>query len=466
MRNKIFLLAACICCVAGCAVSEIVVHPVPRGIYYARHNDDFTVKVRHAGGQWVDLYEYKVKVDMDKPQEASMVYFDFSGSVEVLVQKNNGDIRSACIRPTSKGIDYTLLEDGILFTLNRPENISVEFNGDRSHNLHLFSNPLETEVPDSTDVNVMYFAPGIHEPADTATRSFVVPSHTTVYLAGGAILKGRLLCDSVEDVRIMGRGFLLEPQQGITVDYARNVLIQDIMVVNPRYNSITVGQSREVSIRNVRSFSHQGWGDGIDFFCSENIKVDGVFLRNSDDCIAVYNHRWNYFGDTRNVVVENATLWADVAHPINIGTHGNTEGCDEVMENMVFRNIDILEHDEDDRDYQGCMAVNVGDHNLARNILFDDIRVERIQEGQLFHLRVVYNEKYNTGAGRGIEHVAFRNISCKGRFINPSVIAGYDSGRMVRGITFENIYLNGEKVRRLDDLNVEIKDFVEKIKVK
>lgn len=466
MRNKIFLLAACIVCVAGCAMSEIVVHPVPRSIYYARHNDDYTVRVRHAGEQWVDLYEYKVKVDMDNPQEASMVYFDFSGSVEVLVQKNSGDIRSVCIRPTSKGIDYTLQDDCVLFTLHHPENISVEFNGDRSRNLHLFSNPLETEVPDSTEANVMYFAPGIHEPADKATRSFVVPSHTTVYLAGGAILKGRLLCDSVEDVRIMGRGFLLEPQQGITVDYARNVVIQDIMVVNPRYNSITVGQSREVSIRNVRSFSHQGWGDGIDFFCSENVKVDGVFLRNSDDCIAVYNHRWNYYGDTREVVVENSVLWADIAHPINIGTHGNTEGRDEVMENMVFRNIDILEHDEDDRDYQGCMTINVGDHNLARNILFDDIRVERIQEGQLFHLRVMYNEKYNTGAGRGIEHVVFRNISCKGRFVNPSVIAGYDSERMVRDITFENIRLNGEKVRRLDDMNVAVKDFVEKIKVK
>lgn len=466
MKDRIFLLLVYVVATVWCAGAEIVVHPVPRGIYYARHNDDFTVKVRHAGEQWIDLYEYKVKVDMDNPQEASMVYFDFSGTVEVWVQKNNGDIRSACIRPISKGIDYTMFDNGILFTLDRPENLSVEFNGDKLHNLHLFSNELETEVPDFDDPSVLYFAPGIHEPADAEVQGFVVPSHTTVYLAGGAVLKGRLLCDSVEDVRIMGRGFLLEPQQGIAIEYARDVTIQDIMVINPRYNSVTVGQSRNVTIRNLRSFSHQGWGDGLDFFCSENIRVDGVFLRNSDDCIAVYNHRWNYYGDTRDISVENAVLWADVAHPVNIGTHGNTEGRGEVMENMVFRNIDILEHDEDDPDYQGCLAVNVGDCNLARNILFDNIRVERIQEGQLFHLRVMYNEKYNTGAGRGIEHIIFRNISCKGRFVNPSLISGYDAGRMVRDITFENISLNGEKVCRLEDLNAEVKDFVEKIKVK
>ena len=85
--------------------------------------------------------------------------------------------------------------------------------------------------------------------------------------------------------------------------------------------------------------------------CSD-IMVDDVFLRNSDDCLAFYTHRWNYYGDCRNVCVQNSTLWADIAHPINIGTHGNTKTGDEVLEDMLFKNIDILEHDEDDRDYQ------------------------------------------------------------------------------------------------------------------
>ena len=85
---------------------------------------------------------------------------------------------------------------------------------------------------------------------------------------------------------------------------------------------------------------------------------------------------------------------ADIAHPINIGTHGNTETGAEVLEDMLFKNIDILDNDDDDRDYQGCMAINVGDHNLAQNITFEDISVEHIQEGQLFHLRVMYNRKY------------------------------------------------------------------------
>ena len=47
--------------------AKIITYPVPTGIYYARHNDDYTVKVRQVGKkEWVDLYEYNVKVDMDE----------------------------------------------------------------------------------------------------------------------------------------------------------------------------------------------------------------------------------------------------------------------------------------------------------------------------------------------------------------------------------------------------------------
>ena len=40
------------------------------------HNDDYTVKVREAGGEWKDVFEYEVQVDMDWVQSASMVQFD------------------------------------------------------------------------------------------------------------------------------------------------------------------------------------------------------------------------------------------------------------------------------------------------------------------------------------------------------------------------------------------------------
>jgi hypothetical protein len=60
-----------------------------------------------------------------------------------------------------------------------------------------------------------------------------------------------------------------------------------------------------------------------------------------------------------------------------------------IVENIHFKDIDILEYDEDDHNYQGCMAFTVSDHNLIRNVTFEDIRVKNIQEGQLFNIRVL-----------------------------------------------------------------------------
>ena len=92
---NIFLktLSACALAFAGFthAEAQIEVYPVPQQIYYAKHIDDYTVRVRQSGTkEWIDLYEYKVKVDMDTNSDATMVQFGFSGSVDVLVEKNNG----------------------------------------------------------------------------------------------------------------------------------------------------------------------------------------------------------------------------------------------------------------------------------------------------------------------------------------------------------------------------------------
>lgn len=444
--------------------AQIITYPVPRQLYYARHNDDYTVKVRQTGEkEWIDLYEYNVKVDADTRSDASMVQFDFTGEVEVLIQKNNGEVRQVDIRPLSKSIRPAVDGNCVLFTLDKPQKLSIEFNGDRLHNLHLFANAIRTDIPDKNAPGVMYFEAGYHEPTDTVAKNFPIPSNTTVYLEGGAVLKGPLVCDHVENVKILGTGMLHETSNGITINYSKNVLVDGITVVNPRYNTTTVGQSENITIKNVKSFSYQGWGDGLDFFCCKHILVEDVFMRNSDDCIAIYGHRWDFYGNTDDITIRNSTLWADIAHPINIGSHGDTSTEGEILENMLFTNIDILEHDEDDRDYQGCMAINVGDHNLARNIIFDNIRVEHIQEGQLFHLRVMYNEKYNTGPGRGIHNVTFRNISFTGKYTNLSLIEGYNDKYIVDNISFENIWFNGKRISLQKDLNLNLKGYVGKI---
>jgi hypothetical protein len=143
--------------------------------------------------------------------------------------------------------------------------------------------------------------------------------------------------------------------------------------------------------------------------------------------------------------MQNSTLWADVAHPILIGTHGNSANP-EVLENLTYTNIDILDHKEAQIDYKGCMSINAGDNNLVRNVRFENIRVENFRQGQLINIRVFFNKKYCTAPGRGIENVLFRNITYNGSNANLSIISGYDETRQVKNIAFENLRINGSLI--------------------
>ena len=463
MKKMLFILFV----ISSVAVQaqELVTYDVPREMFYSAHNDDFTVKVRTLGGEWKNLYEYKVHVDMDKVQEASMVQFDMKGSVEVMVKKNNGTIREVDIRPLNNEVKYTQIRDAIFFTLERPQYLSVEFNGDRLHNLHLFANPMETETYTESRKGVMYFGPGVHKPKDLPNNQIRIPSNTIVYLAPGAVVKAKLLVDKAENVRIIGRGILDHPMRGIEVTDSKNVLIEGVTVVNPDHYTVFGGGTNGLTIRNLKAFSCKGWSDGIDLMCCRDVLIDNVFLRNSDDCIAIYNHRWNWRGGSSNIIVQNSVLWADVAHPINMGGHGDSDSLTgEVLEDVTVRNVDILEHDEDDSLYQGSMNIDCGDKNIVRNVLFEDIRVESIQDGRLFCLKVLYNPKYNKAPGNLIEGITFRNITYDGVGENPSIIKGIDENHSVRNVTFENVVINGKRMKNVDEFITN--EFVKDIKVK
>ncbi len=444
---------------------EIKTGTVPEEVYRTLHNDDYTVLVRSLpDGQWQDLYEYKVLVNDDRITETSVVMFDFSGEVEVMVRKNNGTAHEAVIRPLSYGIKHKMKDNVLRFRLSQPRNLSIEFDGDRLHNLHLFANAPEVDVPGPDDAGVMYFGPGIHTPAD-GTDAFRIPSDTRVYLAPGAILNGTLLCESVENVRIGGRGLIIPKKEFTAVMemyFSKNIILEDLTGFNDMAGVIC-GQCDNVKISNFHVFSHLVWGDGINMRSCNNVHISDAFIRTSDDCIAVYGSRFNAHGDSRNIVVENSVLWADVAHPINIGTHGDVDRGGDVLSDFVFRNIDILGQDEDVPVYEGCMAISCGDMNHISNILFEDIRVECIEEGQLFHFDVVQNAEFCKAPGRGIENVTLRNITCP---FEPNVhrpsIEGYDPERVIKNVVIENVRIGGRKLKSVDDLRVNefVKDII------
>lgn len=435
--------------------AELVTYPAGPGVETL---DDFTVEVRQgAETPWKPVAVYPVKVDEVRgtkhtPETASMAYFDFDGTVDVRVIAHRAPVTEACVRPLSYNITPAVSGDTLTFSLSSPRNLSVEVNGDIFHNLHLFANPIDTHRPSAKVLknlkkhkDLIYFAPGVHNlPGDTLS----VPSGTTVYIDGGARVYGQLIANGVSDVKFYGRGEV-HPRgrgEGVYIKRSKNIEADGIIVTQ-----IPVGGSDSVSINNVKSISYYGWGDGMNVFASDNVHYNNVFCRNSDDCNTVYATRKGFNGGCKNITMENSTLWADVAHPIMIGLHGSaaelgTDAPADTIQNLMYRNIDILDHQEKQIDYQGCFAINCGDNNLVKDITFDNIRVEDFRQGQLFNIRIFFNEKYCKAPGTCVKNVLFKDVIYNGSGDELSIIAGYNEDRKVSDITFENLVINGVKI--------------------
>src|ERR1035437_8708356 len=91
------------------------------------------------------------------------------------------------------------------FTVNGPQNLTLEVNHQLVRTLHIFINPMETGAPSPQDAKVLYFAPGTHEltnlkvppgktifyfgPGIHTVDNLVVHDGQTVYIAGGAVVR-------------------------------------------------------------------------------------------------------------------------------------------------------------------------------------------------------------------------------------------------------------------------------------
>lgn len=372
-------------------------------------------------------------------------------------------IREVRIRPEAESLRWTQPNDStLLLSVSEACNLSVEINGNLYRNLHLFvEHPYaapRVAKRRSERLQTIVFAPGFQR-IDTLR----VRSGQTVFIPEGAWLEGTIVVRDAEDVHIYGNGVVRPRGRGYGVEIANS---RRVRVAGITTTQVPTGGSDSVLIEDVRCLTHYGWGDGLNVFASSDVHIRRCFCRTSDDCQTVYATRMGYVGSARNILVEDCTFWADVAHPIMIGIHGAasykkdvadrrlpyTHDPDEVIqrtdtiEYLVYRNIRILEQAERQVDYRGTMAIVCGDNNVVRDVLFENIQVDSIRCGHLLHLRIAHNEKYCAAPGKTIEDIRFRNVCYRAAHSPLCIIEGYSTDRQVQGITFENLVLNGTKI--------------------
>ncbi|UCD49173.1 MAG: hypothetical protein JSW27_16770 [Phycisphaerales bacterium] len=263
-RRAVIVGAVLVMGLASQVRAGVVTYPAPDG---AARAADFRVRV---DGQAQFVYDSEI---------AAFVSFSFSKSVHVAVTPQKAFSR-VDIRPKHRNVAFTIENGTIQFDLDEPCQLSIELDGDIERPLFLFANPVEKKVPKPDDKRVRYFGPGrIHEAGE-----IVLESGQTLYIAGGAVVRGRVRAEGAKNVKVRGRGIL----DGSHRDYktqmlkfseCTNVDLEGITILNSYGWTVVPVKSDNVKIDNVKIV---GWRDNDgDWATVENIRFEDIRVEDS-----------------------------------------------------------------------------------------------------------------------------------------------------------------------------------------
>lgn len=396
--------------------------------------------------------EFEVSVNGERifvynTRPAAFAYFSFSGKANIEITFLS-PVSEYDIRPKSRKIQAEQYRNKISFSIEKPENLSIEINKNIKRPLFLFANPLETDIPDKGDKNVIFFEKGkIHYPGEVNLKS-----NQTIYIEGGAIVRGHIMTDQGENVKIMGRGILDNSHYSkgqhrpIEINQCDNALIEGIIISESRHWTCASHASQNVTYRDLKIVSDNDWDDGIDIVGSKNVLVTDCFIRTKDDCVAIkagtnYFTEFNSSLNVDNIVVQNSVLWNGIwGNAVEIGFETRTD----TIKNITFKNIDII-HVEGP---EGTFTIHNGDRAVVKDVVYENIRVED-SRGWLIDFRIL-ESVYSKDKQRGkIENVKFNNISVEGEHYPSSQILGFNNEFNIKNVTLESFYIHENRINSI-----------------
>jgi len=438
------LLGLCLCSTAVAAVTR---YPAPAPI---RLSSDYTIL---ADGLPIDVYAATTHL---RDGKYSYAYFDFSDSVTVSI-KSKFPFTNCRVLPLSAGVVPRITGNSLEFTLDKPQDLSIEPNGPNSP-LLLFTNSPETNPPNPGDPNVIYFGPGIHQ-----AGVINLASHQTLYLAGGSVVKGAIKARGT-DITVAGRGILLgddwpwlKGPAGAMANFedSHNVTMRDVILQGSWGWTIVLQGCRSTTIDHVRIVgSRVENDDGIDVANSVDVQIRRCFIRTDDDCIAVKGLDRSL--PSERLLVEDSTLWTDRANIFRIGFESQVAGS---MRSIQGRNLDVLHYPGRDGrgDYWSTWVwyIQPCDELPMEDIEFENIRIDnRDGAHNLIKIQPMIRTESNWNGirpGKYVKNVLFKNVSLTGSTAAkaPGVIyvSGADPKHVVDGIHFENVTRYGRCVQ-------------------
>jgi hypothetical protein len=454
---------------ASMAMSEVITWPGPAPFV---SNKYYSIK---ANGIPVPVYDTPI---------ASYAVFDFQGPVTVEVS-TLFDVRWVDIRPLRTGLKVEYVDDHTFrFQMDKPENLSVELNGRiRQQPLFIFTGSPESDRPQRSDPNVIWFAGGqVHK-----NVALELADNQTAYIEGGAVLQGTISAKGKKNIKICGRGILdgslVKAMPGnrhrwIQFVDCENILIKDVILHNGTTWQTALFHCRHAEINGLRIVSESGGDDGIDLVRCRDVLVDGVFAHTKDDCIAIKSHG-DYPADqaTDNILVRNCTFWNSIwGNAVEVGF----ELYSQEVKNIRFENLDII-HVEDG----ATLSIHNAGPAHVHDVVFENIRIEDSRQ-KLFDVAVFYSqwgpdgirdssfirtnylhgawdgvqripagrEKYHRRFRGQISNIVFKDIQVIGGLLPFSVFHGFDDEKNVADVRIQNLTYMGKGLTSLESAKI------------
>lgn len=443
IRDALQRLACLLVLLTGQFVAQAVVATYPAPDQEPR-SSDYEI---WAGGQKVDVYTART---LDAPFAGkewdfggaySFANFDTSGEVEVRI-KARRSLENLVIRPEGKGVRQRLEgTNTVVLTLPGPRKLSIEPEGKKGP-LLLFANPMEESVPKAGDPGVVYFGPGIHQ-----AGRIVLGGNQTLYLAGGAVVKGGVEAFG-ENIRIRGRGILdssdYEWRKGPTPCVislcGTNLDVSGITIRGASHWTIVPRNSRNVVVRGVKLCNSRVQNDdGINPCNSRNVLITDCFIRSDDDCVAMKGLDNSLANNhVEDITVENCVLWCDRARIFLLGHESRAP----FMRKIALRNLDIIHFT------MTAFLFEPGEEMRLEDVTVEDVRIHGEGQGELIRLRPVVNQYMDKKVPGHVQNVRFSRLAVSGRPGPYRVqLEGADADHQVKDVTFEHITRAGEKLQ-------------------
>jgi len=429
------------------AAAKVVTYPAPAGESLAT---DYTVEVE---GQSVAVYTARVLdapfagKEWDYGGPYSFANFDVSGPIEVRITSSTRSLKNVVVRPAA-GVN-TRLEgtNTLVLSLLGPRKLSVEPDGKKGP-LLLFANPLETAGASADDVgpHLIFYGPGVHQ-----AGRIVVTSGQTLYLAGGAVVKGGIMAEG-ENIRITGRGILDSsdyewvkgPTPHVISIRGTNVEVSGITIRGASHWTVVPRNSRNVTVRDVKICGGRVQNDdGINPCNSQDVLITDCFIRSDDDCVAMKGLDLGApDNNVERVTVENCVLWCDRARIFLLGH----ESRSAFMRDITLRNLDIIHFT------MTAFLFEPGEEMRMQNVTVEDVHIHGEGQSELIRLKPVVNQYMRNKVPGHISDIQFRNIIVDGR---PGAcliqISGADDQHLVENVSLKNVRIAGKGLDEKSD---------------